>query len=108
MVMKLKCRILLIFLLFFSLLFTEENDKGHKIWIEVNINCPMSEELNALLETIPSPDTPAVTEDYEEWAESFEKVMTKVIELIKSKKVGNTSLSISHTFEDEEVLTIDE
>lgn len=75
----------------FSSMYAEE-EKTHDIAIEININCPMSEELANFVKSIPEEGTRSTT--YEEWKSSFVNNMTQLIRLIESGKVYNSSWGV--------------
>jgi hypothetical protein len=54
--------------------------------------CPVSEELQNLEAVTPPAGTQSA--NYEEWAKSFVVNMEKVIELVKSGKVGNCTFAV--------------
>jgi hypothetical protein len=54
--------------------------------------CPASEELQNLEATIPPPGTKSA--NYEEWAENFVASMERLIELVKSEKVGDATFGV--------------
>jgi len=57
--------------------------------------CPASEELQNLEAVIPPAGTKSA--NYEEWSKNFIVSMEKMIELVKSGKVGNCSFGVDVT-----------
>lgn len=96
--MKLLRSILIIFLLSASML---SADELHKVEMTIRIECPTSEELEALIATMPTPDCPPETNDYDEWSKDCINSMNQLKLLISSGKTYNSSYSIHHTFFDE-------
>jgi|GEM_PF-4339177 len=76
---------LALLLFVFSSLIADE-----KITVEIEINAQMSEELEALKESIPTGES----DSWDEWKDSFVKNMNRLIDLVESGKVGNTVWSI--------------
>ncbi len=54
--------------------------------------CPASEELQNLQDVVPPAG--AQSANYEEWSKNFVASMEKMIELVKSGKVGNCSFAV--------------
>jgi hypothetical protein len=61
--------------------------------IEVKLLCPLSDELQNLLDALPK--TYNGNENYEEWKQNFVAAMRKTIELVESGKVSGYSWSTS-------------
>ena len=69
-----------------------EEEKSHEITIEIKINCPMSEELNQFVKSIPENGDYSV--GFCEWKSSFITNMTQLIHLVESEKIHNSSWSV--------------
>lgn len=69
-----------------------EKRKSHHISITIDIDCPMSEELDAFVKSIPPEGS--TSKDFEEWKTSFVHNMTQLIRLVQSEKVLNSSWSV--------------
>lgn len=73
-------KVLALLLLGFSLVHAEES----QLWqlsMTVDMKCPMSEELQAFIDTIPKEQSPSF-----EWQESFVNNLTALIKLVQSDK----------------------
>ncbi len=64
----------------------------YEIAVDIRIDCPMSEELQAFRDSVPMGGT--CVANFEEWKLSFIENMTKLIQLVKSEKVANSSWSV--------------
>lgn len=78
--------------LFASSLAYAQGEKTHKIAIEINIDCPMSEEFKEFVKTIPVECNDNTS--YSDWKNSFTTNMTQLIQLVESEKVHNSWWSV--------------
>jgi ribosomal protein L16 Arg81 hydroxylase len=60
--------------------------------VEITMLCPQSEEFDDLKKVMNSRHYQS--EEYEEWVQNFEVNMQKLVELVKSGKVGNPGFNI--------------
>jgi hypothetical protein len=61
----------------------------HEIDLGIKIDCPMSEELESFMKTVPqNGDHPP---SFNEWKDSFVSNMTQLIRLVESEKISNAS-----------------
>lgn len=77
-----------------SLLFASDDEKMHQIRMEIKIDCPMSEELQAFVKSIPREEPGQVDSDFTVWKNSFVNNMNKLIDLVESEKVCNSTWSV--------------
>ena len=81
-----------IFVLSSSVSFGVE-EQTYDIKVGIEINCPMSDELQAFMDSIPcGPD--GVCRDFDEWKNSFIDNMTMLIQLVNSEKIHNSCWSV--------------
>ncbi|QVL56241.1 MAG: hypothetical protein KFB95_03315 [Simkaniaceae bacterium] len=64
----------------------------YEVAVDIRIDCPMSEELQAFRDSIPV-GGPCVA-NFEEWKLSFIENMTKLIQLVESEQVANSNWSV--------------
>lgn len=81
------------FLLLTSANADELQEKTHDITIQVHINCPESPEFIAFAESIPAAGQHATS--FEEWKASFVANMTRLIALVESEQVNNSSWGVN-------------
>jgi hypothetical protein len=62
----------------------------HTISIDIKVSCPMSEEFNAFVQSIPHGQSVS----YEEWRDGFVNNMTQLIYLAESGKIASSSWSV--------------
>ncbi len=74
-----------------SFMHADENT-AHEVLIEIKIKCPMSEELKAFVKSIPDPESQSV--GLEEWKASFISNMTRLMDLVESKKMFDAHWSV--------------
>jgi hypothetical protein len=75
------------------ILSANEDAKLNEVKIAIELKCPMSPELQNLIDVVPQTNDQEIT--YEDWSQSFIINMQKLIELVESGKMGNASFSIS-------------
>lgn len=63
-----------------------------EVKFDAKLLCPASEELQNLEAVIPLAGTQSSS--YEEWATTFVASMEKMIELVKSGKIGNATFAV--------------
>lgn len=81
------------FLLFASANADEPQEKTHDITIQVHINCPESPEFTAFAQSIPAAGQHSTS--FEEWKASFVASMTRLIALVESEQVNNSSWGVN-------------
>src|SRR5258708_524284 len=69
-----------------------DENTAHEVLIEIKIKCPMSEELKAFVKSIPDPESQSV--GLEEWKASFMSNMTRLMDLVESKKMFDAQWSV--------------
>ena len=79
---------------FFSSSLVANDEKLYQTQVEITISCPMSKEFQTFVNSIPRNDS-GIDTDFEEWKSSFVENMTKLIELVESEKVSNSSWSVT-------------
>lgn len=82
-------------LLTFSSLSSEEEPtpkQTRTIKIEITLECPPSEELDALLKTFPIESTNDV--NFEEWSQSFLNMISQLVPLVQSGKLENAGYEV--------------
>jgi hypothetical protein len=67
----------------------------YKVKIVVDIECPPSEEFQAFIDSHPKESQDVIT-DYQEWKIPFIENMTKLIQLVESEKLYNSSWSVNY------------
>lgn len=70
------------------------DEESYQVKVQINITCPMSIELQAFLNSIPRDTQDDVEMDFYEWKYSFINNMYKLIELVDSEKLYETSLIV--------------
>lgn len=68
-------------------------EKTHDITLQIQINCPESQEFLDFVKTVPEPGHHA--KDFEEWKQSFVANMTRIIALVESEQVNNCSWGVN-------------
>jgi hypothetical protein len=76
-------------------------EKLHKLSVTIDIECPMSEELQAYIDAVPTEQSPT----FEEWQASFAESMTALIQLAQSGKVRDCGWTSSVISPDDEVMS---
>ncbi len=70
-----------------------EEEKTHDITLQIQINCPVSDEFAAFAKSVP----PAGhhVESFDEWKASFIASMHNLIDLVESEKVNNCGWGVN-------------
>ena len=71
---------------------TKADEKSHEIAIDIKMTCPMSNELEDFVKSIPLADN--YSSSFEEMKFSFVNNMTQLIRLVESEKVFNSFWSV--------------
>lgn len=99
--MKLFSKIFVLCALLLSTLYAADKEPVHRVWLAIGIDCPMSPELQELLETIPDPNA-SNTMDYPEWMTNFATSITKCIQLLESQQFYHATFVAGHEIEGEQ------
>jgi len=67
--------------------YADEQEKTHNVTIQVQINCPVSDEFLEFAKSVPPAGQH--TESFDDWKASFVASMTRLIQLVESEKVNN-------------------
>ncbi len=70
-----------------------EEEKTKDVILQVQLNCPQSEELAKFIADMPEPGQRQAS--YEEFKESITKTLTSLIELVESEHIYNASWGVS-------------
>lgn len=70
-----------------------EEEKTHDITVQIQINCPESAEFTQFVQSIPEAGHHSTT--FEEWKSSFITNMTRLIALVESEQVNNSSWGVN-------------
>lgn len=81
------------FLLFASASADDVQEKTHDITVQVHINCPESQEFANFVQSIPAAGQHSTS--FEEWKASFVANMTRLIALVESEQVNNSSWGVN-------------
>jgi hypothetical protein len=69
------------------------DEKTHDITVQIQINCPESDEFTAFEQSIPEPGQRSNT--FEEWKTSFVANMNRLISLVESGQVNGSSWGVN-------------
>lgn len=64
----------------------------HEIAVDIRIDCPMSQELEEFVQSIPTAGN--YSSPFGEWKSSFVHNMTQLIRLVESEKIRNSFWSV--------------
>ncbi|WP_420422043.1 hypothetical protein [Simkania sp.] len=73
----------------------EENEEIHHVKIELDLYCPHSDELEALIETIKSKEN-EFTLDYREWVYNLRDGIEKLNLLLDSEQIYRGEVHVNH------------
>lgn len=89
--MRILTKLLVPSVLFFATATAEE--KTHDIQLQIQINCPESEQFAEFLKTIPEPGHHA--QSFEEWKAMFLANMNSLVALVESEAVNNCAWGVN-------------